>query len=95
MICYCPYCSETLPKILVNGVSFCNHCNKIIISSEENELVSAYRLLKKRIYVNDQQVKHDLRLDIDKINFLFNCLDEEYSIEEFEKIVKKQFFKTA
>jgi hypothetical protein len=88
MICYCPYCSESLPKILVNGVSFCINCNKIIISSEQNELISAYRLLKKRVYVNNEQVKYDLRLDTEKINFLFNCLDEEYSVEEFEKIIK-------
>jgi len=95
MICYCPYCSESLPRVLVNGVSFCNHCTKMIISSEQNELVSAYRLLKKRIYINEQQVRYDLRLDSNKIKFLFECFYEEYSVEEFEKIVKNLIVKTA
>jgi uncharacterized Zn finger protein (UPF0148 family) len=45
MISYCPFCANALPEKLIDGVIFCPKCNRMITSSDENILLSAYRQL--------------------------------------------------
>jgi len=89
MICYCPFCSSTLPETLIDGVTFCQKCSRIINSTKQNELVSAYRLLVKNQYSNMTQFKTHLRLSKNDFDLLIDCFEnEDLSVEEFEKKIK-------
>ncbi len=93
MICYCPHCANTLPKKLVDGVSFCSNCERVIVSTKENELISAYRVLKNRVYTNYNQLKSDLKLANEAFDLICYCFEEGYSVEEFEKELKNKQLK--
>jgi hypothetical protein len=85
MICYCPYCSNDLPEKLMDGVIFCQKCNRCILSSRENELLSAFRFMKKNPHYNHLQLKHLLKMSNNDMEFLEEQLDENLSVEEFQK----------
>ena len=95
MICYCPYCSKELNKALVNGVSFCDKCERTILSTKENELLSAYRVLKNKLYTNLNQMKFLMRISNKDFEFLSHCHEEGYSMDEFIKKLKKEFISNA
>jgi hypothetical protein len=88
MICYCPYCSNDLPEKLIEGVIFCSKCNRCILSSRENELLSAFRFMKKNPYYNHSQFKHFTNISNEDLEFVENNLDENLSVEEFQRKVK-------
>jgi len=90
VICYCPYCTNDLPEPLRNGVIFCQKCSRIITSDKENELISAYKFIKKSNQVNWNQLKFYLKLEEDDLNFLKKCVEEEeLNPQEFEIKIKK------
>lgn len=95
MICYCPYCCKELNKALINGVSFCEKCERTILSSKENELLSAYRVLKNKLYTNMNQMKFILRINNEDFEFLQSCYEEGYSYDDFIKKVKASLLNTA
>jgi hypothetical protein len=92
MICYCPNCLHYLPETLIDGVTFCEACSKIIISNKTEELISAYKLIYKEKYKNYDQLKFHLQLSRDDMDYLLNAYEKEfYSIEEFAKKTKALF----
>lgn len=89
MICYCPSCLHFLPETLVDGVTFCQHCNTIITSNKANELIAAYKLIYKEKYKNLDQLKFHLQLSKEDMKYLSDCYEIEYfTIEEFAKMTK-------
>jgi Zn-finger protein len=94
MICYCPYCVTELPETLINGVTFCDNCSRIIISNKLEELLSAYKLLKKGKYNNYDQMRFHLQLNKDDFNFVLDCFEkDELTVEEFVKKAKALYIK--
>lgn len=90
MICYCPFCVNDLPDNLKDGVIFCPKCSRVIYSNKENELISAFRFLKKKPTHNWNQLKFQLGLDESDVELLrFSLEEQEYSVHEFEKYIKK------
>jgi hypothetical protein len=90
MISYCPFCSKALPKPLNNGVSFCSFCVRVIVSSKENELLSAYRVLISDSYRNENQFKSALKIDSQDYEFIKSCEENGLSIDEFTKYIRSK-----
>lgn len=89
MLCYCPYCINELPETLINGVTFCEKCSRILTSNKLDELLSAFKLLKKGKYKNYDQLKFDLQLSTEDFNFVVNCFElDEMTLDEFTKKAK-------
>lgn len=95
MIYYCPYCSSSFPNPLKNGVCFCQKCERVIESNKKNELLSAFRGMKKLLFSNYNQMKFELILCQEDVNFLCACYEDQLSFEEFEKELVKYISKTA
>lgn len=90
MICFCPYCSNSLQKPLYNGVSFCEKCSRIIVSTKENELLSFYRVMISNLYHNENQFKSALQIDPEDYEFIKSCADDGLSMDEFTKYLKSK-----
>lgn len=89
MICYCPYCVNELPEILVDGVIFCPKCNRVITSTKENEYLAAYRVIVKSRSTNYNQLRQHLKISPKDMEKLLHVYEENnYSVEEFEKKLK-------
>ncbi len=89
MICYCPFCANELPEVLVDGAIFCPKCSRIILSSKENEYLAAYRIIKQKRYTNQDQLKQHLRISKKELDDLIEIYENQnYSAEEFEKKLK-------
>lgn len=90
MISTCPYCVSDLPANLQNGIIFCPKCTRTICSNKENELLSAFRHIKKKQSANWQQLKCHLDLDDSDLEILKKCFEEDdMTQQEFEKYIKK------
>jgi hypothetical protein len=89
MICCCPYCLHQLPEILIDGVTFCENCSRIITSNKLDELLCAYKLIKKRKYPNYDQLKFHLQLSKEDLNYIVDCYEkDDLTIDEFIKKTK-------
>lgn len=60
------------------------------MSSRENELLSAYRVLKNKLYTNLNQMKFIMRISSEDFEFLHSCYEEGYSLDEFIKKIRSQ-----
>ena len=88
MLGYCPHCVELLPEKLIDGIIFCPACSRMIKSNMTNTLVSAYRVLKKNKFCNHKQLKFELQLSQEELDFLLQAFEDEMSVEEFSKKLK-------
>ena len=94
MICHCPYCLTELPETLINGVTFCEKCSRILTSNKPEELLSAYKLIKRGTYKNYDQLKFHLQLSKDDLDFIVDCYEkDELSAEEFYIKAKSLYIK--
>ena len=88
MISYCPFCANALPEKLIDGVIFCPKCNRMITSSDENILLSAYRQLLKNKFATHKQFRYDLQISDEHFKIIMNAFDEDLSVQEFQKKLK-------
>ena len=95
MICYCPFCSQSLPEKLIDGLILCPKCNRLIESTPEHKLLAAYRILKRNRTTNLKQFKFELQLSEKEFNYVVDCYDNEFlSVEEFQKKLKASDIKS-
>lgn len=89
MICCCPHCVHQLPSNLIDGVTFCENCSRIIVSNKLDELLAAYKLIKKGKYSNYNQMKFHLQLNKKDFDYIIDCYETELlTIDEFIKKTK-------
>lgn len=88
MLCYCPFCADSLPEKLIDGIIFCPKCSRMIESSRQNHLLSAYRQLLKNKFANQKQLRFTLQINEADFQFIMDAFDEDLSVQEFEKKIK-------
>lgn len=89
MISHCPFCAEVLPEKLIDGFILCPKCNKIINSSHANELLAAFKVLKKKQGCNLKQFKFEMQMNDADFDFVVNAFEIDcLSVQEFEKKIK-------
>ena len=81
MIVHCPFCGQVLQEALYNGVSFCQHYNRVFRSCPDNVLLSAAWMLKKHPSGLDKFIS-DSRLPEHDASFVYDLImDAGLSIE--------------
>jgi len=90
MIVVCPFCGNSMPEILVDGIASCIKCNRVFDSSLQNRLLSASWLVKKHNYGTVEQLISDTRLPEHEAIIAYSFVGENgYSVEEFLHVLKK------
>lgn len=92
MLCYCPFCADTLPEKLIDGVIFCPKCSRMVETSWENHLLSAFRQARKNKFSNYKQLKFDLQMNEKDFEFVIRAYEDQLSIDEFQKVIRKLGF---
>ena len=52
MIKLCPFCGHSISRILINGITTCDHCSQVFESSLRNQILSAAWVVR-RWYIHD------------------------------------------
>jgi len=89
MINVCPNCGHNLQNKLVNGLSFCKNCNKVLDSNLSNELLAASWQIRKH-NITIEQLQWQTQLEIDLVRFVHYFVFElGYSHDDFFNLLKK------
>jgi hypothetical protein len=75
---------------LHNGVSFCEKCTRIIVSTKENELLSFYRIMISNLYANENQFKSALKITQEDYDIIKSCADDGLNMDEFIKYIRSK-----
>lgn len=89
MIYACPNCGHSLPRQLNDGLSHCNHCNRIFDSSDYNRLLSAAWMVRRDRMTMEQLMFHAHLPEDEAILVMTFVGDNCYSHEDFQKFLKK------
>lgn len=89
MISLCPNCGHKLNKELLDGITQCNHCHRVVSTNLINELLSAAWEARKNNLSSENLQRHT-KLEKDFSNFIhhFVC-NLGYSHDEILFLLKK------
>ncbi len=89
MIYICPFCGHQLRRELVDGLTACNHCNRMIDSSVYNKLLSGFWVIKQQPHIDFEKFKfHSGLSEAEAIIAYAFANDHCYSLDEFQKALK-------
>ena len=88
MITVCPHCGFSLSRELIDGMTSCQHCNRIFESNCINRLLAGAWSLRRE-NTSFEQFKFDTKLnDYEAILIYAFIVDHGYSHDEFIKALK-------
>lgn len=89
MISLCPNCGHKLSKDLLDGITQCCHCNRVVSSTTLNKILSAaWEARKNNLSSESIQWQTKLEKDFANLVYFFVCVLG-YSHDEFLNLVKK------
>jgi hypothetical protein len=88
MIILCPYCGFKLSKILEDGISSCDNCQRIFDSSSHHKVLSALWLYKKWNWCAETITQH-FQFSEEEAKLINEFIDKQYSYEDYVKILNK------
>lgn len=89
MISSCPNCGHRLGKAIVDGITQCFHCNRVVSTTLMNELLSA-AWEARRGNLSPESIEWQTKLEKDFANLIYHfvCVAG-YSHDEFLSFLKK------
>jgi len=89
MISLCPNCGHKLSKDLVDGITQCCHCNRVVSTNIVNELLSAaWEARKNDLSAEAIHWQTKLEKDFSNLVYYFVCVLG-YSHDEFLNLLRK------
>ena len=89
MILLCPYCGDKLNKILEDGISSCDNCQRTFDSSSFHRILSATWVAKKWNWC-EATIQAKFNLTPEELLMVVEFIHNGYDYEEFYKILKKR-----
>jgi len=89
MILHCPHCLEQFDIPLLDGIKWCDKCERMILSNRKNLLLSAFRILKKNHGKNMEKIRYDLKLSDEDFQIVSYGIEECFCFEDFSKYLNK------
>lgn len=92
MICLCPFCGTRVGRPIQDGISTCNHCNRVFDSCPFHRLLSAAWLIRKQNLYDIGAVKSCCE-DLNECELAIlekYIVEEDCSHDEFLKVINKK-----
>lgn len=91
MIFICPFCGSRLSKPLTDGITTCDHCDRIFDSSSKYKILSAAWWIRKNNIWDITAVSAAFELDQKESELVDELIiNQELSHDEFIQIVKQK-----
>lgn len=90
MIYVCPYCGDSLPNKLLDGISYCGGCEKSFDSSKVNRILNAAWMIFRQNPSSIEKIQKAVNLtNAEAILLEAFMMHSMYSMEEFKKALEE------
>lgn len=91
MICLCPFCGYRVGRPIQDGISTCNHCQRVFDSSPFHRILSAAWLVRKQNLYNIDAVAGSCDLTPCELAVVEKfVVNEDYCHDDLLKVIDKK-----
>lgn len=89
MIYNCPFCGYNVSRAIKNGITTCNHCNRVFDSSSYCKVLSTSWFVRKNNLCDIETVKSNFELTDFEAGLIEKyIINEDYCHDDFIKALK-------